>query len=201
MRKSLRSLLLLAVSIFAVTNVAQSADNATYKFLDEGADQLRDDFNAAKGAVRLLFVVDPTCPGCLRGLDDVNKDLLSKTDDPRLQTFIVHVPVLTPSPTEEDVPEAATLVRNDHVHHYWNPSGSFGWELSKAAGLKHGEEAVYAWDVWLIYGPDAAWEGVSLPQPELLMHQLYLLKDSGLPRLDSKRFANEVHQILASVPR
>jgi hypothetical protein len=199
MAKSLR--LLLAASAFALASVAQSADKANFKLLDEGAAQLRDDFNAAKGTVRVLFVVDPTCPGCLRGLDDVNNDLLSKTNDPGLQTFIVHVPVLTPSPTEEDVPAAATLVRNDHVHHYWNPSGSFGWELSKAAGLKHGEEPVYAWDVWLIYGPDAVWEGPSPPQPQRLMHQLYLLADSGLPRLDSEQFAKEVHQLLASVPR
>lgn len=63
------------------------------------------------------------------------------------------------------------------------------------------EEPVYAWDVWLIYGPDAVWEGTSPPQPELLMHQLYLLRDSGLPRLDSEQFATKVHQILASVPR
>jgi hypothetical protein len=199
MRNSLRQLL--AVSVLVVTSVAQSADRATYKPLDEGAALLRDDFNAAKGTVRALFVVDPTCPGCLRGLDDVNKDLLSKTNDARLQTFIVHVPVLTPKPTEEDVPEAATLVRNDHVHHYWNPSGSFGWELSKAAGLKHGDEPVYAWDVWLVYGPDAVWEGTSPPKPELLMHQLYLLQDSGLPRLDSEQLAKKVHQMLTIVPR
>ena len=200
MRNILRPFLI-GASVFAMTSVAQSADRATYKLLDEGAAQLRDDFNAAKGTVRVLFVVDPTCPGCLRGLDDVNKDLLSKTNDPRLQTFVVHVPVLTPSPTAEDVPEAATLIRNDHVHHYWNPSGSFDWDLSKAAGLKHGDEPVYAWDVWLIYGPDAVWEGASPPQPELLMHQLYLLADSGLPRLDSERFAEKVQQILASGPQ
>ena len=195
------SFLVSAAALLVTADAARSADRATYQVLDEGAAQLREDFNAGKGTVRVLFVVDPTCPGCLRGLDDMNKDLLSKTNDPRLQTFIVHVPVLTPSPTEQDVPEAATLVRNDHVHHYWNPSGSFGWELSKAAGLKHGDEPVYAWDVWLIYGPEAVWEGASPPPPELLMHQLYLLRDSGLPRLDSEQFAIRVHQILASVPR
>jgi hypothetical protein len=190
--------LMFTLSAFALASVAQSGDQTPYKVLGEGAAQLRDDFNAARGTVRVLFVIDPTCPGCLRGLDDVNKDLLSRTNDPGLQTFIVHVPVLTPSPTEEDVPKAATLVRNDHVHHYWNPSGSFGWELSKAAGLKHGDESVYAWDVWLIYGPDAVWEGAGPPQPQRLMHQLYLLKDSGLPRLDSRKFAKEVRALVAS---
>lgn len=193
------SFLVAAAALLMTADAARSADRATYMVIDEGAAQLREDFNAAKGTVRVLFVVDPTCPGCLRGLDDMNKDLLSKTQDPHLQTFIVHVPVLTPSPTQEDVPEAATLVRNDHVHHYWNPSGSFGWELSKAAGLKHGEEPVYAWDVWLVFGPDAVWEGASPPKPQLLMHQLYALKDSGLPRLDSEDFAAKVHQLLSAI--
>ena len=188
------------VALCVTANVAQSEGSAPYKPLDEGAAQLREDFNAAKGTVRLLFVVDPICPGCLRGLDDVNKDLLSKTNDPRLQTFVVHVPVLTPPPDAEDVPEAATLLRNDHVHHYWNPSGSFGWELSEAAGLKHGDDPVYAWDVWLIYGPEATWDGASPPRPERLMHQLYLLADTEFPPLDSEVFAQEVHQLLAQIP-
>jgi hypothetical protein len=190
-----------AIAAFAVVNVAQSDDGATYEVIYAGAAQLREDFNAAKGSVRLLFVVDPICPGCLRGLDDMNKSLLSKTDDPRLQTFVVHVPVLTPPPDAEDVPEAATLLHNENVRHYWNPSASFGWELAEAAGLKHGDEPVYAWDVWLIYGPEATWDGANPPQPHLLMHQLVLLKDSGLPPLDSEAFAKEVHELLASDAR
>jgi hypothetical protein len=168
--------------------------------LDEGAAQLREDFNAAKGLVRVLFVVDPICPGCLRGLDDMNKDLLSKTNDPRLQTFVVHVPRMTPPPKAKDVPEAATLLRNDHVRHYWNPSGSFGEELSQGLGLKVDGEDVDAWDVWLVYGPDAVWDGMSPPKPEYFMHQLWALGVTDLPRFDSKVFAQRVHQLLASVP-
>ena len=189
------------VAAFTAINVAQSEDQVSFELLDEGAAQLREDFNAAKGTVRLLFVVDPTCPGCLRGLDDMNKDLLSKTNDPRMQTFVVHVPVLTPPPHAEDVPEAATLLDNMNVHHYWNPSGSFGWELAAATGLKHGDETVYAWDVWLIYGPNATWDGASPPQPQWLMHQLFLLDGSEFPPLDSEVFAKEVRELLASLPR
>jgi hypothetical protein len=199
--RSVFSSLAMVVALSVTANVAKSDGPVTYKVLDQGAAQLREDFNAAKGSVRVLFVVDPICPGCLRGLDDVNKDLLSKTNDPRLQAFVVHVPVLTPPPSAKDVPEAATLLRNDHVHHYWNPSGSFGEELSAAVGLKHGDEPVYAWDVWLIYGPEATWEAASPPRPQRLMHQLYLLKDSTeFPRLNSRVFAQEVHQLLTQIP-
>ena len=199
MRNSLRQLL--AISVLAVASVAQSADRATYKPLDEGAAQLRDDFNAARGSVRALFVVDPICPCCLRGLDDMNKDLLSKTNDPRLQTFVVHVPRMTPPPKEKDVPQAAKLIHNDYVHHYWNPSGSFGRELSDGLGLKVDGEQVYAWDVWLVYGPDAVWDGEHPPKPDYFMHQLWALGETDLPRFDSKAFAQRAHQLLATVHR
>ena len=187
-----------AIAIVAAANLAQSDERAEYKVIDEGAADLRADFNAAKGSVRALFVVDPICPGCLRGLDDMNKDLLSETNDPRLQTFVVHVPRLKPPPTEKDVPEAATLLRNDHVHHYWNPSGSFGRELAEGLDLKVDGEEVYAWDVWLVYGPDAVWDGERPPKPEYFMHQLWALGGTDLPRFDSEVFARKVHQLLAT---
>jgi hypothetical protein len=187
-----------AIAVVAFANVAQSDERTAYQVIGEGAAQVRADFNAAKGSVRALFVVDPICPGCLRALDDMNKDLLSKTNDPRLQTFIVHVPRLNPPPKEKDVPEAATLLRNDHVHHYWNPSGSFGRELSDGLELKVDGEEVYAWDVWLVYGPDAVWEGELPPKPEYFMHQLWALGETDLPRFNSKVFAQRVHQLLAA---
>lgn len=196
MRKFVLSLVS-ALVILAVANVAQSDERAAYKVIDEGAAHLRADFNAAKGLVRALFVVDPICPGCLRGLDDMNKDLLSK-NDARLQTFVVHVPRMNPPPKAKDVPEAATLLRNDYVHHYWNPSGSFGRELSDGLDLKVDGEEVYAWDVWLVYGPDAVWDGEFPPKPEYFMHQLWALGGTDLPRFDSEVFAQRVHQLLVT---
>ncbi len=180
---------------------------AAYVVLDDQADQLRADFNRKVGSVRLLFVVDPICPGCLRGLADMNRDLLEDTTDPRLQTFVVHEPVLGRFATwlraagEKDVPEAARLVQNPNVQHYWNPSGAFGLLLSQAVGLKEGEGQVYAWDVWLIYGPEAKWVGTDPPRPLLLMHQLRALRGSTqFPHLDSRVFAQRVRTLLAQLP-
>ena len=188
---------------------AGAASATPYVVLDDQASQLRADFNRNVGSVRLLFVVDPICPGCLRGLDDMNRDLLQGTADPRLQTFVVHEPVLGVARVApwlrisggQDVAGAARLLHNLQVQHYWNPSGAFGRLLSQAVGLKNHERQVYAWDVWLIYGPEAKWEGPDPPRPQLLMHQLGALRGSSqFPRLDSRIFAQQVRTLLAQLP-
>lgn len=194
---------LVSIAISVLTGSCAKADDVTsapaYTLLDETSGQLREDFNKAKGSVRVLFVVDPICPGCLRGLDDVNRALLSNTDDPRLQTFVIHVPVL--GAKAKDVAPAMKLLNNAHVRHYWNPSGAFGRGLAEAVGLRRGNELVYAWDVWLIYGPEASWDGAHPPRPRRLMHQLRALQGSTeFPILDSQAFAREVHQLLAQLP-
>jgi hypothetical protein len=192
----------------ADSSPAQAAANP-YTVLDDQASQLRADFNRKVGTVRLLFVVDPICPGCLRGLDDMNRDLLESTLDPRLQTFVVHEPVLgtaraapwSRTAVGTDVGKAAQLLHNPQVQHYWNSSGAFGQMLSQAVGLKNSEHPVYAWDVWLIYGPEAKWVGVGPPRPRLLMHQLGELRGSTqFPHLDSRVFAQQVHALLAQLP-
>jgi hypothetical protein len=199
--------------LVAGAGCAQSQGSAgtsvPYAVLDDQATQLRADFNRNVGSVRLLFVVDPICPGCLRGLADMNRDLLRNTTDPRLRTFVVHEPVLgvaryapwlRPS-GGKDVPKAAQLLQNPNVQHYWNPSGAFGRLLSQAVGLKNGEKQVYAWDVWLLYGPDAKWIGTDPPRPRLLMHQLSALRGSTeFPYLDSRVFAQQVQTLLAQLP-
>ena len=197
MRTPLVAVALAALTSFGVTCADPSAASAGFVKLDEQASQLREDFNKAKGTVRLLFVVDPACPGCLRGLDDMNRDLLARTGDPRMQTFVVHVPVI--GAKEKDVVPAGKLLANEHVRHYWNPSGEFGRALSSGLQLSNGKETVYAWDVWLLYGPDAVWTGASPPQPQLVMHQLWKLQGTKYLQLDSKAFAQQTQGLLAKL--
>jgi hypothetical protein len=182
--------------------------SAPYTVLDDQASQLRADFNRDIGSVRLLFVVDPICPGCLRGLADLNRALLQSTRDPRLRTFVVHEPVLGVAryaswlrpAGAQDVPKAAQLLQNPYIQSYWNPSGAFGRLLSRAIGLKNGDKQVYAWDVWLLYGPEAKWTGNDPPRPRLLMHQLGALRGTPYPYLDSHVFAQQVQTLLAQLP-
>jgi hypothetical protein len=197
---------LAALGLFSGRAESAQAGAFSYAALDDQASQLRADFNRARGSVRLLFVIDPICPTCLRGLDDLNRDLLARTSDPRLQTFVVHEPVLGRVPwlrmtASHDVSAAAALIHNPHVHHYWNASGAFGRLLADAVDLRNGEQRIYAWDVWLIYGPQASWTGGSPPRPRLLMQQLGGLTDSReFPRLDSQVFAQDVRGVLAQLP-
>jgi hypothetical protein len=193
--------LLIGLLSFGANAQNQPARSASYTVLDDQGSQLRSDFNRSVGSVRLLFVVDPICPTCLRGLDDLNDALLGHTQDPRLQTFVVHVPVLHPAAQPKDIPPAAQLLHNANVHHYWNSSAAFGNLLSKAVGLKSGDRQVYAWDVWLIYGPEAKWEGTDPPRPRLLMQQLGALRGSAeFPHLDSQVFTQQVQALLAQLP-
>ena len=167
--------------------------------LDPNASQLRADFNRASGSVRLLFVIDPACSVCLRGLDDVNRDLLSQVQDPRLQTFVVHTSVI--GGEQKDVAPAAALLDNPNVHHYWDPAGNFGRDVSKSLGLKHDGEVVYAWDVWMLYGSDATLPEHGINAPALFMHQLPKLRGQpGRPMLDSNELAAKARALLADLP-
>ena len=196
MRKLIAGLMLGMLFVWAAASSNAETPAATpYAKLDDSFARLREDFNAGRGHVRLLFVVDSSCPMCLKGLADIDEALLAGTKDPRLDTFVVHLPVI--GGNEATIGPAATLVHNERVKHYWNASGEFGRTLSKVAGLSSGDKPVYAWDVWMIYGPDATWEGRDPPKPEILMHQLPGLRGRAeFPRLDAERFAAEVRSRL-----
>ncbi|HJR72093.1 MAG TPA: hypothetical protein VJ806_00455 [Luteimonas sp.] len=199
MTKTIAPLLaLLAFGLIACTasNIAPAATPPPVITLDDHTTQLRSDFNRAAGSVRLLLIVDPACSVCLRGLDDVNKALLKQTDDRRLQTFVVHTSVI--GGEVNDVPAAAELLENAHVHHYWDPSGNFGREVSKSLQLKRGNETVYAWDVWMIYDTRAKLPTVGVPSPALFMHQLPKLRGQpGRPDLDGETFGAKARALLA----
>ena len=199
-----RSILIL-VAFVALGLIACNAETAPAasasktNVLDQSASQLRTDFNNAKGSVRLLLIVDPACSVCLRGLSDVNDALLKRTHDPRIQTFVVHENVI--GGELGDVAPASTLLSNPNVHHYWDPSGNFGREVSKSLNLKHHGDPVYAWDVWMVYDGNAALSAQGAPEPALFMHQLPKLRgEPGRPTLDGDVLARKATELLGLLP-
>lgn len=157
---------------------------------------LRDAFNRGKGSVRLVFLIDPICPTCLRGLKDLDTDVLSPhASDTALQTFVINTPVL--GATEKDTANTCSIVHSGHVTQYWDPNQELGTLFSKALGMKFGDKQVYAWDVWLVYGPNAQWTGAVPPKADFLMHQLPdLMGRDGFPFLHAPVFAAEVERQL-----
>ena len=188
-----RLLLMLPVMALAVsTSHATPATTATsdYTVLDPSLKRLQDDFNADTGKVRLLYIVGPTCPVCLRGMDDLNKALAAQQDDPRLRTFVVYVPTL--GAKESDIEPTVSLLTGKYVSRYWDPKGASGHQFENTLNIKW-----FAWDVWMIYGPEQRWDGAAPPVPDFWMDQLGGLSKWGT--LDAPTFAKQVTNRLALI--
>jgi len=176
---------------------SQLAD-PSYVVMGEDLQQLKDDFNANAGRVRLLFISGPTCGICLRGMADLNDAFIAAGQgDNRLVTFVVHVPAL--GAREEHVADSIPLLQGPRIHHYWEDSGIIGQHFSEVM-----EVEMYVWDFWTIYGPEARWDGVMPPAPDYYEHQLGATSGRfrGFPRekvLDAERFAAEAAGYIARV--
>ena len=177
---------------------ASQADSTAHVMVLNGEDQpLRDDFNRDQGFVRLMLLVDPLCPECLRGLADMGDDVLAMLPKgARVKVYVVHEPVIGGS--DKNIPAAAELLHTTLARQYWNPTGDFGRQMSQVLGLLHGSRPVYAWDIYMIYPPNVMWSGQDPPQPSYLMHQLSGLDTEKFPLWDGKIFAAKVSQTLAA---
>lgn len=172
------------------TNAAES-NPVPFIVMDESLTALKEDFNAASETVRLLFLSGPTCGICLRGLSDMNAELLEGNTDPRLRTFVVHQPTLKAD--EQDARNSTILIDNPHTRHYWEETGVIGQLYREVMDLDY-----YAWDMWFIYRPDARWEGEMPPEPDFWMHQLRPLPKDRY--LDAEVFASKANEWLESLP-
>jgi hypothetical protein len=159
----------------------KETNQSTYVVDDRNLTQLREDFNAHAGEVRLLFIVGPTCGICLRGMADLSDEFLAASqNDERLFTFVVHVPTL--GAEEKHVADAVPLLDGPRVTHYWEDFGFIGRHYEEVLDI-----GMYAWDVWMVYGPDAHWEGTLPPPPDFWQHQLQPLPKET--RLNAETFA------------
>ncbi len=181
---------LLAVMPLAV--LAADTQKKPYVVLDKSLSQLRADFNANVGKVRMLYIVGPTCGICLRGMSDLQETVYSKKgDDSRMVTFVIHVPTL--GAHEANVVPASRLITNRYTTHYWEETGITGKLMQQVIG-----DDKYVWDFWTIYAPNVLWSDDRLmPAPSFWQHQL-----DGLPpekKLDANVFAAKVEDFLAQV--
>ena len=204
--KPMRLLLILIGGALVACSPNDAEDSAvdaqlaepSYVVMGEDLQQLKDDFNANEGRVRLLFISGPTCGICLRGMADLNDAFISASQgDDRLVTFVVHVPAL--GAREEHVAATIPLLQGPRIHHYWEDSGIIGQHFSEVMGVE-----IYVWDFWMIYGPEARWDGLLPPAPDYYEHQLGVTSGGsrGFPLervLDAERFAAEAAGYIARV--
>jgi hypothetical protein len=98
--------------------------------------------------------------------------LLARQPDPRLAAYVVWVPKLAGQ--EVNVPTATRFVPDARATHYWDGQAVLVHAYDKILGL--GQDA---WDVFMIYGPSARWDGDAPPRPDFWMHRLHLPPTQG----------------------
>lgn len=183
-------------ALLLLTLAPVRAQQQTLPALDQRLDPLRTRFNQDVGKVRLIVLVDPTCPPCRWGASEIEKQVLETIPSKQLAVYVVWLPVL-------NFQDEATLQRNglkessrvadSRATHYIDPDGFAGRLYSPILNIPyHGP----AWDVYLAFGADVRWEDHA-PTPTRWMHQ----GGDGMDRsrrLDGRKFAAEIQQLLVS---
>ncbi len=88
---------------------------------------------------------------------------------------------------ERSVPKAKKLLPDWRDIHYWDGEEKLGEAFDPVLGLDQ-----TAWDVYLLYPPDAEWKEQP-PKPVYWIHQLGL---ESAPTLNGETLAGEVNKLL-----
>lgn len=166
--------------------VAMTPDYAT---LDRAAEPLKARFNAARGNVRLVMYVSPTCGGCLRGAKQMQEDVLAEIGSERLVAYVVWAP--KNGARERDVERVTGLVTDRRATQYWDNLGVVARaydEMFTLAGPCAG--------IFMLYGPEAWWEGAEPPEPAYLEDAHAREFDRPHSQLDAERLADTVRAVL-----
>ncbi|MGH7583145.1 MAG: hypothetical protein ACREL5_07975 [Gemmatimonadales bacterium] len=166
--------------VLSAAAACHSGPIATHTTLTDDFTPLRTAFNADSGKVRAILLASPTCSVCLRGVHEVDQHWLARDSTPGVVVFVVWSSQL--GAHEQNVNAGTTLIADRRVRNYWDPGLAVGTAFSHAAGRTEP-----AWDVYMLFGPEATWPSAGVPKPDWWEHQL-----GGLPpdlRLDGARFA------------
>lgn len=120
------------------------------------------------------------------------KQLMTAVASDDLHMYIIWLPMLR---TDNDVAavEAARELTEPRVQHFWDSERWSGdtWDGVLSLGAT-------AWDVYFVYGRDAAWSDHPT-YPDMWMHQLSSAGDRA-PFLDFDQLRTSVEQALAHTP-
>jgi hypothetical protein len=120
----------------------------------------------------------------------MTSDVLANYPSPDLRVYMVWVP--KSRGLERDVPSATIQHPEPRALHYWDAPSVLvnGYRQT----LRLPEDA---WDVFLLYGPDARWEGDRPPEPAYWAHQLGSESRPRVPGpwLDGKAFLGRLRAV------
>ena len=122
----------------------------------------------------------------------MRRGVLDQLPGADVRVHVVWVPMFRGM--ERDVPAATREVPDSRASHYWDGNSVLTKRYRGTLGL--GEDA---WDMFLLYGPDARWEGDLPPPPVFWMHQLGSRRRPRVqgPYLDPAVFLERTREQLA----
>ncbi len=189
------ALLPLFGALFLLSLAPARAQHQTLPALDQKLDPLRARFNQDVGKVRLIVIVDPTCPPCRWGASEIQKQVLETIPSNRLAVYVVWIPVLNfqdEATLQKNGLKESRRVSDSRAIHYTDPYGFSGKQYSTILNFPYHAPA---WDVYMAFSADARWEDRA-PAPTEWMYQ-----GGGLDRarlLDGRKFAEQVQKLLAA---
>ena len=117
----------------------------------------------------------------------MDKAIMGQIPDGDIRTYVAWVPMLRAE--EKHVRSATRVASGPRTTHFWDGNGIL---LSSFKPVLSIWEPV--WDVYMIFGRDARWDGGAPPAPEFWMHQLGSRVEG--PLLDADEFAERVVALL-----
>jgi len=186
-RVVLATLLVLGSTLFGF--VAVPPPSANYEILDADAEPLRSEFNEGRGKVRVIVYVSPTCGGCLRLADEVQKKALSEIDDSDLAVYVVWAP--RNGAEEGHVERVTGLVDDPRAHQYWDGHGAVADPVDDMLELS-GPCAGVA----MLYDPEAAWNRATPPAPAHWEDAHDFEFQRAADQFDAERFAGRIRSML-----
>ncbi len=171
------------------------AQQQTLPALDQRLDPLRARFNQDVGKVRLIVLVDPTCPPCRWGASEIEQKVLETIPSKQLVVYVVWLPVLNfqdEATLQRNGQKESSRVPDSRATHYVDPNGFSGKQYSTVLNIPYHAPA---WDVYFAFGPDVRWEDRA-PTPTDWMYQGEGFDRSRL--LDGRKLAERVQKLLAA---
>ena len=115
--------------------------------------------------------------------------VLSQYTDPDLRVYMVWVP--KSRGLERDVPAATVQYPEPRAQHFWDAPGVLMRGYRERLRLDED-----AWDIYLLFGPDARWTEDVPPEPLYWSHQLGAKDKPRItgPWLDGRTFLEKLRQ-------
>jgi len=127
-------------------------------------EQVKQEFNAAADSERVLLLLSPTCPVCIKGGSVVN-EILRRNPGSKIRVIAIWEPML---PTDWNKPTSAVLDRlsDRRAIQWWDNQHLIANLLDRSVGGKKPgccKRKGTLWDVIAVYPPGTKWTTESLP--------------------------------------